>query len=45
MKKDKEILSIKDLVFKEKLTKKLMKQYIRLDIIEEVISDTVICQN
>jgi len=45
MKKDKEILSIKDLVFKEKLTKKLMKQYIRLYIIEEVISDTVICQN
>jgi len=43
MKKDKGMLSIKDLVFKERLTKKLVKQYIGLYIIEEVVS--VNCQN
>ena len=37
------MLSTKDLVFKERLTKKLMKQYIKLYIIEEVVS--VNCQN
>ena len=43
MKKDKGILSTKDLVFKERLNKKLMKQYIGLYIIKEVVS--INCQN
>jgi len=43
MKKDKGMLSTKDLVFKERLTKKLIKQYIGLYIIVEVVS--INCQN
>ena len=37
-KKNKIILSIKDLVFKERLVKKLINQYISLYIIKEVVS-------
>ena len=36
-KKDKVMLSTKDLVFKERLAKKLVDQYISLYIIEEVV--------
>jgi len=36
------ILSIKDLVFKEKIAKKLMERYIELYIIEEIILANVI---
>ena len=37
-KEDKIMLSTKDLVFRERLTKKLMKRYMRPYVIEEVIS-------
>jgi len=36
-KKDKVILSTKDLVFKERLTKKLVDRYVSLYFIEEVV--------
>jgi len=39
---DKVMLSIKDLVFKERLVKKLVYQYIGLYIIDEVISTNVV---
>ena len=39
---DRVILSIKDLVFKERLAKKLVDCYIRLYIIDEVVSTNVV---
>lgn len=39
---DKVILSFKDLVFRERLVKKLIKQYIRPYIVEKVISRNTI---
>ena len=39
---DKVILSIKDLVFKERLTKKLVDQYIGLYTINKVISTNIV---
>ena len=41
-KRDRVILSIKDLVFKERLVKKLVNQYVGLYIIEEVVSTNVV---
>ena len=40
--RDKVMLSIKDLVFKERLAKKLVDQYVGLYIIEKVISTNVV---
>jgi len=39
---DRVLLSTKDLVFKERPTKKLMKKYVRLYIIEEVVSSNAV---
>ena len=39
---DKIILSMKDLIFKERLAKKLVDQYVGLYIIDEVISTNVV---
>jgi len=39
---DRVMLVTKDLVFKEKPTKKLMKRYIRLYIIEEIVLKNVV---
>ena len=39
---DKVILSIKDLVFKERSEKKLMDQYVGLYIIDEILSTNVV---
>ena len=41
-KEDKVILSMKDLVFKERLMRKLVDQYIGLYFIEEVVSTNII---
>ena len=41
-KEDKVLLSTKDLVFKERLTKKLMERYVRLYTIEEVVSSNAV---
>jgi len=39
---DRVLLSTKDLVFKERPTKKLMKKYVRLYMIEEVVSSNAV---
>jgi len=41
-KRDKVMLSIKDLVFKERLAKKLVDQYVGLYTIEEIVSTNVV---
>jgi len=41
-KSDRLMLSIKDLVFKERLAKKLLDQYIGLYIIDKVVSTNVV---
>ena len=41
-KRDKVMLSIKDLVFKERLVKKLVDQYVSLYIIDEVVSTNIV---
>ena len=39
---DKVMLSIKDLVFKKRPVKKLMERYVRLYVIEEIVSRNVV---
>jgi len=41
-KRDKVMLSMKDLVFKERLAKKLVDQYVGLYTIEEIVSTNVV---
>ena len=41
-KKDRAILSTRDLVFKKKLVKKLTERYIELYIVEEVVSKNIV---
>jgi len=44
-KRDKVILSTKNLIFKKRPTKKLMERYVKLYVIEEVVSKNVVKLN